>query len=105
MPVPLNFFWVSVTEKMACERDDCAFMSVSFVRRCASTSSENTNAYMNYVIKAIGKHLRHDIGGAPHRDLAHRIVPSFSSRICTTNFIHGEKVDEVFIGKVPKLQI
>jgi len=34
-PVPVYFFWVNVSEKMACERDDWAFMSVSFVRRMA----------------------------------------------------------------------
>lgn len=32
-PLPVYFFCVSVREKMACEREDCAFMSVSFVRR------------------------------------------------------------------------
>jgi hypothetical protein len=32
-PDPVNLRWVSVREKMAWERDDCAFMSVSFVRR------------------------------------------------------------------------
>ncbi len=32
-PLPVNFFCVSVKEKMACEREDWAFMSVSFVRR------------------------------------------------------------------------
>jgi len=32
-PNPLYFFWVKVKENIACERDDCAFMSVSFVRR------------------------------------------------------------------------
>ncbi len=31
-PLPVNFFWIKVKEKIACERDDCAFMSVSFVR-------------------------------------------------------------------------
>ena len=34
-PVPTNFFCVSVREKIACERDDCAFISVSFVRLMA----------------------------------------------------------------------
>jgi hypothetical protein len=32
-PAPVYFFWVSVREKMAWERDDWAFISVSFVRR------------------------------------------------------------------------
>lgn len=32
-PLPVNFFCISVNEKIACERDDWAFMSVSFVRR------------------------------------------------------------------------
>jgi hypothetical protein len=31
--VPINFFCVRVSEKMACEREDCAFISVSLVRR------------------------------------------------------------------------
>ena len=32
-PEPLYFRWTRVKEKMACEREDCAFISVSFVRR------------------------------------------------------------------------
>ena len=32
-PEPLYFRWMRVKEKMACEREDCAFISVSFVRR------------------------------------------------------------------------
>ena len=32
-PLPVYLRWVSVREKMACEREDCAFMSVSLVRR------------------------------------------------------------------------
>ena len=32
-PEPVYFLWVRVREKIACERDDCAFMSVSLVRR------------------------------------------------------------------------
>lgn len=32
---PENFFCVRVKEKMAWDRDDCAFMSVSFVRLIA----------------------------------------------------------------------
>lgn len=32
MPDPVYFFWVKVKENIACERDDCAFISVSFVR-------------------------------------------------------------------------
>jgi hypothetical protein len=32
-PDPVYFFCVRVREKMACEREDCAFMSVSLVRR------------------------------------------------------------------------
>ena len=28
----MNFFWTKVREKIACEREDCAFMSVSLVR-------------------------------------------------------------------------
>lgn len=32
-PEPVNFFWIRVREKMACDRDDWAFMSVSLVRR------------------------------------------------------------------------
>jgi hypothetical protein len=32
VPEPVYFFWVKVRENMACERDDCAFMSVSLVR-------------------------------------------------------------------------
>ena len=32
-PLPVYFLCVSVREKIACERDDWAFMSVSFVRR------------------------------------------------------------------------
>lgn len=35
-PEPVNFFWVRVKEKIACDRDDCAFMSVSLVRRIAA---------------------------------------------------------------------
>lgn len=31
-PVPVNFFWVRVREKIAWDRDDCAFISVSLVR-------------------------------------------------------------------------
>lgn len=34
-PDPANFFCVRVREKMACEREDWAFMSVSLVRRIA----------------------------------------------------------------------
>ena len=34
-PEPVYFFCVRVREKMACERDDCAFISVSLVRRMA----------------------------------------------------------------------
>jgi hypothetical protein len=34
-PDPVYFFCVRVREKIACEREDCAFMSVSFVRRMA----------------------------------------------------------------------
>ena len=34
-PDPVYFFCVRVREKIACEREDCAFMSVSFVRRIA----------------------------------------------------------------------
>ena len=33
IPEPVNFFCVKLREKMACEREDWAFMSVSFVRR------------------------------------------------------------------------
>jgi hypothetical protein len=29
----VNFFWVKVRENIACDREDCAFMSVSLVRR------------------------------------------------------------------------
>ena len=36
VPLPVNFLCVKVREKIACERDDCAFMSVSFVRRIAA---------------------------------------------------------------------
>ena len=32
---PVYFFWVRVSEKMACEREDCAFISVSLVRLMA----------------------------------------------------------------------
>jgi hypothetical protein len=31
----VNFFWVKVSEKMACEREDWAFISVSLVRLIA----------------------------------------------------------------------
>jgi len=31
--VPVYFFWVRVREKMACDREDWAFISVSLVRR------------------------------------------------------------------------
>jgi hypothetical protein len=34
-PDPVNFFCTSVREKMAWDRDDCAFISVSLVRRMA----------------------------------------------------------------------
>jgi hypothetical protein len=34
-PDPVYFFCMRVMEKMACEREDWAFMSVSFVRRMA----------------------------------------------------------------------
>jgi len=32
-PEPVNFFCVKVREKIAWDREDCAFMSVSLVRR------------------------------------------------------------------------
>jgi hypothetical protein len=32
-PEPVYFFWDNVKEKMACEREDWAFMSVSLVLR------------------------------------------------------------------------
>ena len=32
-PEPVNFFWVKVRENIAWDLEDCAFMSVSLVRR------------------------------------------------------------------------
>ena len=32
-PEPVNFFCVKVRENIACDREDCAFISVSLVRR------------------------------------------------------------------------
>lgn len=69
--VPVYFFCVRVKEKMACDRDDWAFMSVSFVRRMEEPCLMRD---MTSAVLFTGTSL----------NPLQRIVPSFSSRIWTS---------------------
>ena len=88
-PEPEYFFCVKVREKMACDREDCAFMSVSFVRRIELPFLSKLQKVRACYIFLVLRKAAHLITSwafltLTSRSPPHIIWPSLSSRICTS---------------------
>ena len=104
-PEPTYFFWINVREKIACERDDCAFMSVSFVLLievpCRIKLNDSKSCRLHTLRR---KDLLHDLTGGLDvhfsqtlpKNMTLLILPNLYGSLARIIF-HAQQVDEIFV--------